>query len=428
LSSPGWTAADGLADRDTTGPAGPEPAEGRGGRRLRDITRGLAVPVFLVAVLAPFALTFSGLESRTGEDLDSTRRERQGLVAMRPMARLVAVTAAARSAAVSGGRLDSTALKAAIAAVDATDATAGAGFGTGRRWADIRSRLERLMSSTPTSSTAFTSFGQAIDLEQEFLHAVVDASGLRVDPLVDAHYLIEATETRIPDIVTAAGTVADLTWLVEHHTTPARADTIAIAVAQSAVRQDTALLDDDLRKGFDARSSRILGPALLRELDELRDAAASIAPPVEAIGAVPEARPSTESRTASAKLSEAALKASAAALDQLDRILLVRIGELEDGRRTRTTVAVLGYAAAGAVFLHLILRRRGETRRAPAATPAEVDQPRQRRSSGARHREPVDLLSTQDLFGRQQFVETGRTIAPGPGRRGEATPEPEESR
>ncbi|MDQ1286779.1 MAG: hypothetical protein QG622_344 [Actinomycetota bacterium] len=402
--------------------------------RPLNTARALAVPVLVVAVLAPYALALSGLWTSIGDDLDATHLERSGVVAFRPLIRLIAATANAQSTAVAGDPLDVTALRAAMAETDSADAKVGGALGMDRRWTDVRSRLEHLISSTPTSSAAYTSFSQVIDLENALLAAVVDSSRLRVDPQLDVHYLVEAAGTHVPEILLTAGRINDLTLLVERRRSAARADTITVVVAQSEMRQAADRMDNSLRKGFDTSSSRTLGPALLRELDKLRDAIAAMAPPMQGIGSMPDVPSGTVTKVASQQLRGAAIETETAALDQLDDLLRLRAGSLSGERRTQLTISVTGLVLAVVALVLLAPGRRRATRveRIPVpmdpASPQTIPPDGPARSSGARHREPGDLLGAHELFEGQQMIKVGRTITSSTSRRKEAATPSEEDR
>lgn len=420
-------------DRDATGT--PHDASGM---QDRAVARGLAVPVLLVAVLVPYALAFSGLWSRTGDDLADARREQAGVVALRPLVRLVAATTDAQTTAVAGGAIDVKALRAVMTEVEAADARVGVTLGSDRRWTDLRSRLEHLISSPPQNSAAYREFTQVIDLEIVMLTAVVDSSGLRVDPQLGVHYLVEAGEIHVPDILVAAGRISDLTLLAGQQQAPT-ADAVAVGVARSTMHAGLTQLDDGLRKGFDSSASRTLGPNLLRELDRLRDAVTTMAPPMSGIGSAPGTPDTGAARTARENIRSAALETGTAVVDQLDELLRLRIGALRNDRRTQAAVAVVGLAVAVAMLWFLTPGQRREAGTAPMTVSAvpggsmpvgrvPIGSATATRAGGvqARHSGPGGLLQARQLLESRPLVRAGRAVTSTASTREEAAQPSEE--
>lgn len=413
-----------MPDSDQAGPVSPAaPARSPAtAPRSQALARRLLVPVVLVAVLVPYAITLLSLWSRTGAELDQLERERAGVVAVRPLVTLIAASADAQSAAVAGRPVDAAALRAAMAATDAADAQVGVMLAMDRRWADLRSRLAHLLSTAPTGAEAYGAYTQVIDLETALLTAVGDSSGLRVDSAVDSHYLMDAVLLRLPAILVAAGRIVDVTVLSGSGRASAAPDRPAAVVAEDDLRQGLAGLDDGLRKGFSSTSSRTLGPALLGELDRLRDAAALLAPPLASVGAAPTARTAAASETARRQVRAAAVETASASLLQLADLLDTRRGEVTGTRRTVAAATAAGTVAVLAVVWFAAPRRRsGDTDEvtSDSGLPAGEADP------DLLEPDTSGLLEARELLQARQLIRVGRAVSARPTGTG---PPPEEGR
>jgi hypothetical protein len=380
------------------------------------LARRLALPVLLLAVLAPLVVALVALWSRTGEDLDAVRRERAGAVAVGPIVSLIAATADAQTRAVAGGTPDQAPLRAAIAAVDAADGTVGVTLSVDRRWASLRARIGSVLASPSRGADAYTVYSQLVDLELALLVAVGDTSGLAVDPNVDTHYLADATVVRIPRLVVDAGRISDLTLLVEQRKAPVEPDTLAVAVAAATMRQSAAQLDEGLRKGFEDTRSRTLGPGLLGELDRLRDAVTELAPPLSAVGSAPiEQAAATD--TSRQQLRTSALETHSAALEELSTLIDARADEVTAVRRTVAGVSGGGLALALVVLWFAAPRRRpadvAESLTDGASAPADDAAPVGPHGRGATGDDDasIDLLEARELLEARQLLRVGRAVA-----------------
>jgi len=347
-----------------------EASTGRGGRTGGPAGRGTRrwmVPVLLAAVLVPFGVIGTTLWTSTGDDVTFAQSERDGIVMIRPLARLVAATADLQSAAVAGQPADGkptqaarVALTAAISATDAADAQVGAGLNSNRRWADVRGKLNDLVTASPSGAAGFTAFSQVVDLEVALIRAVADSSNLILDPRLDSYYLMDVTVLRLPDLMVDAGRAVDLTLLTEQRKNVGRNDLLAGAIAENGVQSLAASIDDGLGKSFAATNNGSVGPALLSQLDKLRDTVTALAPPSSAVGAATVVQPSAELQTARAQLRDAALSIETVALGQLDLLIDERLQQLQSSRRLALLTTLAGLLVAAATAWAAGPRRRRE--------------------------------------------------------------------
>jgi hypothetical protein len=395
---------------------GAEALHGDAGRdaRRRDRRRWV-VPVLLAAVLVPYTITGLTFWWSTGDDATFAQRERNGIVALGPITRLMAVTADAQSAAVAGHTIDVATLQAQMKAVDAADAQVGAGLGSSSRWADVRSRLGELITASPTGTAGYTAFSQVLDLQAALVSAVADSSNLILDPKLDSYYLMDTTVLQVPNLIVNAGRAADLTLLSEQHKALGRNDALDAAVGAVAVQESSAAIDSGLRKAFAATTSTTVGPAMLSQLDQLREAVTTLAPPTAAVGAAPTTRSAVELQAARVQLRDAALRVDAAGLSQLDRLVSGRLDGVNGTRRLVLLVTLAGLLIAVGVAWVAGPRRRTESAGDLAGgTAGHVTEPSADPAAGTQLEpgDDPDLLEARDLLQARHLVRVGRAVSP----------------
>jgi hypothetical protein len=390
-----------------TRPGTPSDGSYRPARRRRWV-----VPVLLAAVLVPYTITGLTFWTSTGDDATFAQRERDGVVAIRPMTELMAATADAETAVVAGHVPDAAALQARIKAVDAADARVGATLASSGRWADVRSRLHELITSSPTGTAGYTAYSQLLDLQAALISAVADSSNLILDPQLDSYYLMDTTVIRVPDLIVNAGRSADLTLLSEQHKTVGPSDGLAAAVAGVEVQESSSALDIGLRKAFAATTSTTLGPGLLSQLDQLREAVTALVPPTAAVGAAPVARSAAEVQAARIQLRDAGLGVESAGLGQLDRLVADRLDGIDSTRRLVLLATLAGLLVAAGIAWIVAPRRPGE--RDDAADVAGLGANDVAGATGAAGADPdhdPDLLEARDLLQARQLVRVGRAVS-----------------
>lgn len=359
--------------------------------------RRLAAALAVVAVIGAYGLTLERLLATVGTDIRFGSAERDGAAYLRPLVQLLAATADAQSAAVTGRTPDGTRLTETRAAVAAADARYGADLATTTRWTDLEARLDRLADTGPTGAEGYARWSEVVDLELALVAAVGDSSNLILDPQLDVYYVMDSVLLRLPTLVVSAGRVSDLNRLSAGASRDRTAD--AAAVERTALGALAAGVDTGLRKSFGTTRSRTLGPALLGRLDRLRDATSRIAPPAAALGASVATPSAQDDEAARRQVRDAALALEAAAIDELDALLATRV----DGLRTqRALVLGAGAAAAGVLALAgwLLLPRRRTVLDEDDDEPVVPDAV-----------EDPDLVEARDLLEARQLVRSGRAIA-----------------
>jgi hypothetical protein len=398
------------------------------------------VPVLLAAVLAPFGVIASTLWTSTGDDVQFAQSERDGVVMIRPLAKLVAATADLQSAVVAGQPADSkpattarAALQAAITATDAADTQVGLGLNSNRRWTDVRGRLADLVTAAPSGAAGYTAFSQVVDLEVALIRAVADSSNLILDPRLDSYYLMDTTVLRVPDLMVSAARAVDLSLLTEQRKAVGRSDLLAAAVAQNDVQDLATAIDDGLRKSFASTRNGSVGPALLSQLDKLRDTVTTLAPPSSAVGAATVVQPSSDLQTSRTLLRDAALSIENAAQGQLDQLVAERLQQVQNTRRIALLTTLAGLLVAVATAWAAGPRRRTDDLAedpADAVTLGGRPAGRDPRAAGAvlsgagktpgggtgtdtdgPDGQDPDLLEARDLLDARHLVRVGRAVS-----------------
>ena len=370
--------------------------------------RRALVAICLLALLAPFGLTFAKLWGSTSDALDFARAERDGVAYLRPLVVLIADTADAQSAAIAGGQTDPARLRDAQAAVAAVDKRLGGQLSTTRRWAEVSSRIDTVATEAPGSApTAYAAYTQLVDLELALAATVGDSSNLILDPELDSYYLMDATLLRVPALLVSAGRVSDLATLNG-------TDPVSIEVTRAQIRSAATAMDDGLRKSFASTRSRTLGSGMLAQIDRLRVATAALAPSSQDVGTANPTRTAATERAARLQVRDAALALESAGLDQLDQLLVVRVNAQQSDR-----TLVLGATLGGVALALIAWWALGSRRRATADLddlddlgddgPADSGGSRDS-GSDALEADPT-LFEARDLLDAQRLVRVGRAVS-----------------
>jgi hypothetical protein len=380
----------------------------------------------VLAVLVPFTLTLASYWTSASSDISFADRERDGVVLLRPLARLIAATADVQTDAVAGNPVDASQLKLAIKVMDVADARAGGPLNTSPRWTDLRGRLNQLITSSPQGASAYQQFGTVVDLEVALTSVIGDASNLILDPELDSYYLMDTSLLRVPGMIVQAGRVADLVTLDERKPAADTTDLTA-AVASSNVQQAVTAIDAGLRKSFASTVSRTLGPGLLSQLDRLRDGVSQLAPPSTEVGQPSKPQKANALQSARIQVRDAALDVEDAALNQLDLLLADRSAASSRSRLLVALATAAGLAVIIAVAWMIAPHRRRPVDEplpelAPdhtadaAGTAADRNGSANGRDGSANGRDPdghqdQDLLEARDLLHARRLVRMGRAVS-----------------
>jgi diguanylate cyclase (GGDEF)-like protein len=313
--------------------------------RLRFAVKFLVVGLVLAVPLGVVAFAYAD-EQRSA--VAATNTERVGWTAMVPLVRLSQDVAAARHVAVSTG--SGTSVPAAdIQAVDRAQDRDGTSLGTVAQWSELRQQLAvaRLTTGRATALAAYD--GVAIGL-QALLQSVADGSKLSVDPGLDAAYLVEVVDVRLPQLVDVATRMVDQLRVDagEHSSYQLQVQVLgqlgvtlgSIDSADSALDsaiQTAALHSDDsgVRAALSPRLARLDGAVSQLEVT-FRDVEFTHKFDAVASGA---AQP----------LANAAVALSRVSTSAIDRLLAARIAR--DNERARLVVLLVAAAALAAIYL-----------------------------------------------------------------------------
>jgi hypothetical protein len=293
-----------------------------------------------VAVLVPLAVLFAQVWSSTGAARSFSADERRGVAYLEPLTRLLSATTEAQSAAVRGRRIDTAAVRSAVAAVDQVDARLGRTLKTTDRWTDARQLVQqRLTVPSWQPPTAYTQYSDVNTKLLALTRTVGDNSRLVLDPAIDAYYVMNASLLRIPEILVDSGRYTDLSVLFP--TGGNDATRAQLAAARNRIATDETDLSDGLLKAFAQTDSSRLAPGLTGRLDNFRIAVDAVAPSTSLLAPVPE-RSVTDLIANQDALRQATLTLQDASLTELDALLADRAAG-----HTRSRIIALAAAAVG---------------------------------------------------------------------------------
>lgn len=366
------------------------------GGRLRRVVALLGV----VAVLAvPLTVVFLQVWTGRMADHSVADTERRGVRYLGPITQLISVVAQQQSASVRGKRVDTPAVRQAVAAVDAVDRELGGKLATTERWTGLRQQVQDVTGrSFADPNDAYVAYTELLDTALELVRKAGDTSALILDPKLDTYYVMNAALLRLPDVLVAAGRYADLTYLIVRGRQTRQPDRLAeLSTARSQIVEPADDLGVGLEKAFDATSSDTLGPALLRQLDHFRTATDALAPRTAPLAAASAQLDPTAVDSAQDDVRQAALDLDTVALEQLDLLL---------AHRAAGTVRQLVLAAVAlcvgllvAVGTALWLRPGGRAGPVPAAV----------RPPGAKHGDRGDPTAVD---ASQLVASSGLTLTP----------------
>jgi hypothetical protein len=351
---------------------------------------GAAAGVVLV-LSVPLAVLFALLWGARTADYDFNTGERRGVRYLGPVTELIGTMSEQQTAVVHGRRVDSGAVRRAVAAVDAIDRELGAKLATSAFWATVRQAVQEVTGrSFSDPSDGYIAYSEAIDKAVGLVRKVGDTSNLILDPQLDTYYVMNAALLRIPDVIVDGGRYADLVYLIGQGARSTELERIAqLSTARLDVSESAADLVDGLEKAFDETRSDTLGSALLRQLDNFRTAVDALAPRTAPL--VPRSVRLDPNVAANSQvdLQRTALELDRAALAQLDLMLRGRISAAVRQLVLASVALVVGVLLAVGGVVWLPARRAA----APPAPPPPA------RPAGSRHgdRGDPDSVDARDL-------------------------------
>lgn len=333
--------------------------------------RPFAVLCVVLALLAPLAYTFVSYWRGASDDLEFAQAERQGVVYLRPMSRLVAAIADGQSAAVAGRRPAPRALAEAVVAVAEADRTVGGGLRVHDSWVDLQTRLAELAATPRTGKSAYEAYSEAMDVALFLMLRVGDTSKLILDPEIDSYYLMDAGMLRLPLIMADSGRMTDLEVMRGQG---GELPLARVLVARDRVGTAASAVKSGLAKSFASSASRSIGKDLLGKIDAFHAALEPMAPTVPLVDQpLPPRAALMEARRAT--LVRAALELNTAALDQLDQLLVTRERDLQESRFVALIVLVAGLVLAIAALAWGTMAPRNWKKGEPKGTKAGPGHP-----------------------------------------------------
>lgn len=319
--------------------------------------------VLVVALVVPLGVTAALLWVRAGKVSTPAQAERDGVTYLRPLVRLLAEATDQQSLDVAGTPGTGDALRAAIAKVDAVDASLGVQLGAHDRWTNVRRRLGALIETPPADGSAYQSFVPVVDQIIALIGVIGDRSTLILDPDLDTYYLMDVTLIRLPAILVSAGRLSDRGQTRVGVTSP------EAAVLADQIRRQSTALDTSVRKSFAATRNDAVTTGLVPDLDQFNDAVTTLTPPSADVGGVADS--GIDLLVDRNRLRDTALALEDDALTQLDLLLKAR-RDAAEGQRWLVVGLLFGalLVATPAIW---VLGRRSVTRPDRGMSPSPRD-------------------------------------------------------
>ncbi|GIJ21746.1 hypothetical protein [Micromonospora lutea] len=319
--------------------------------RVRRRTRrpGRLLPLLLAtALLLPVAFLVVQAHQLVDADRDIVARERLGVEYLRALGPVTDALVDAQSAAVTGRSLRRDTLDQAVERAAAVDARIGGELSTSERWAGLRAKLEALPERPLTDpEAAFTVYGEVTDLLLALHGKVRETSGLVRDPGADAYFLQDGVGEEMPEAVVAAGRLTDLAVLMNRRPAAERLQSLVqLATLRGAALQPANDLANNLRSVVENTESADLGANVLNPFDAYQRAVETMAlhsQPTNRAGTID----TTRLLAARNEAQQAAKQLQPVLLDEIDRLLVERLDELDRDR-------LLIFGAGGLAVLLLI--------------------------------------------------------------------------
>jgi hypothetical protein len=306
-----------------------------------------------LAVIVPVATVATWTVSDLSSHVSVVESERRGVQYLQPLTRLLGVLVTAQGAAVRGDAVDTAAVQAQIDAVEGAESEHGRDLSTRTRWPTLRDSIRELTQRPGAAGLeAYQRWSQAVDLTIALIRRVGDTSKLVLDSEFDSYYMVEAGLLRLPEVIQAAGQLADLLAVTATNRTPL--DELRAAVMRDRIATASAAANNGLGKVVDLTGSGRISSALLSPLDQFGAATDALAPSVQVaiMPPLPENVPA-----AAIGVRDSAERLAQTVWTELDALLRSRVDDLSL-RRTSILVAGLLGVIAGVLVGVLLWRSR----------------------------------------------------------------------
>jgi hypothetical protein len=329
--------------------------------------------LFVILLLVPVGALFLQSWRSTERDLSVTTAERAGINYVRSLNQLTLALTGAQSAAVAGWNSSADALTRAMAEVATVDQRYGEELRTRERWSGLQAKIAALRSQPLVDGhTAYGAYVEVTDLLLDLYAKVRESSGLIRDPGVDSYFLQEGAAKELPEVVIAAGRLADLMVLASRQPASQRMQAVVeLVAAQTAVAGAAGNLTQSLRAAVDGTQSGTLTQGLLGLLDAFQQNIEQLPAGPALLDVGGPAGQTGRLSGAGESVRDAATKLSDGILAGLDGLIVGRANEV---RRTQR-IAIGATVLAGLLILAAVIlpgrrgRRAGrEHRRLPPAS------------------------------------------------------------
>jgi hypothetical protein len=322
----------------------------------RNRLRSAVAAVLTVLILVPLGILFATVWNRTADDRAMTQAEVHGVEYLNKLAPLVPVLAEGQSAALAGNNAPPQALDGLVAGIAEVDGRLGAELGTRQRWSGLRDKLDELPSVTGGALAVYQAHVEAADLLLALLDAVRDNSQLVRDPDNDVANLQQVLAADLPETVTQAGRMSDLSLIVQ--SAPAAQRPLLGAEYGAAIKSvDTTVgrLTDNLQSAVDDTGSTSLSSGLLQPVDGFRRNVEGITQ-----GANPAGKPDpTAIATARGQTGQVVSTLNGVLVKEMNAQLQDRLDRLDtDQLRAMIAAAAAVVLVLLAIILPLLLFRR----------------------------------------------------------------------
>ncbi len=339
--------------------------------------RDLALRALLaIAILVPATVLFGQVWQAKSDQVTAVALERNGVAYLRTLIPLTSALSYAESVAVSGAKVDYTAVDHALAAVAEADKSSSISSGTRDRLSGLNTKIQQLHTHAFTSPLdAYNNFSAITALTLALAEEVRTESGLIRDPSADVYFLEDGAARQMPASIVAAGQYGDLVAIAIGQSSNAREATIGeIASARAMILNAASELGDDVQKAVDAEPSETLSGTLPSLLDQFRLSIDAMVPAAAMPNQLPTSSDGSMALTDKAKVELAATALSTAMLDAVDRLLTARAGASSSDRTTALIVfGILVLVAIIPLAYGAYRRQRRRRRFTPGAPPEPLE-------------------------------------------------------
>jgi methyl-accepting chemotaxis protein len=314
--------------------------------RLRYAQKFVLVGVILIA---PLAYVLNAYLSDKDASIAFSAKERLGVQYVRPSLALLADVVEARSAAVAGDRAGLAAAERRLtedrARVGDAEREVGADLGTAATLQAFDTALAGVKGkAVGTPRSAFTGWSEVATAATALVVKAADGSNLTLDPDLDSYYLMDGLTTKIGATIDQAGQANDLLRVRAAGGSGNRAVVLALTSGRLQTAGDG--LSGDLGVAIKATSAPSVGPALEDPLASLGTVVSSLVKQLNK-GSGPGAGAQTPA--------EAGRSLAGPLADQLDLLLVRRIGHLQAAETRVEIVAAVGVVVALYAFIGFYL-------------------------------------------------------------------------